>query len=101
MRKTLLAGFLFVFIAGYSFAKEYKVGSPDGKIQLAVNVDSDIRWSASLDGKELINCTGVSMILADGKVLGANEKVKRTKKRLSASTLETPRQLLTMQLAKT
>ncbi len=79
MRKKLLLGILFLFIACHSFSKEYTIASPDGKIQLVVSVENDIRWSASLDGKELVNCSRVAMILSGGKVLGANEKVKRAK----------------------
>jgi len=79
MRKALFLGFIFVLMACYSYAKEYSVNSPDGKILLVVNVDSDIRWSASLDTKEIISSTRIAMVLADGRVLGENEKVRRVK----------------------
>ena len=79
MKKTLLLALLFVSTAMYSFAKDYKVSSPDGKISLTVNVGTDIKWSATLEGKEIINSSKIAMILENGRVLGENEKVKKIK----------------------
>lgn len=79
MKKSLLAALFIVFTASYSFAKDYKVISPDGKISLTVNAGTDIKWSATHEGKEIINCSKISMILDNGKVLGENEKVKKIK----------------------
>jgi alpha-glucosidase len=79
MKKTLLLALLFVSTACYSFAKDYKVSSPDGKISLTVNVGTDIKWSAILEGKEIINSSKIAMILDNGRVLGENEKVKKIK----------------------
>jgi alpha-glucosidase len=79
MKRTLILVCLFLFTTSYLIAKEYKVSSPDGKISLSVNVGSDIKWSASREGKEIINSSKIAMILADGKVLGDNEKVKKVK----------------------
>ena len=79
MKKSLLVSLLFACSISYSFSKEYKISSPDGKISLMVNIDKEIRWSATLDGKEVINSSKIAMILADGKVLGENEKVSKIK----------------------
>ncbi|HUX58514.1 MAG TPA: glycoside hydrolase family 97 protein [Bacteroidales bacterium] len=79
MKRTVLLVLVFLSLASYSFAKEYKVNSPDNRISLVVNVGSGIKWSASLDGKEIINSTKVAIRLADGKILGENEKIKRVK----------------------
>jgi alpha-glucosidase len=78
MKRTLFVAILFVSIALSSFAKDYKVSSPDNKISVTVNVGTDIKWNATLDGKELFNATKIAMILDNGKVLGLNEKVKKT-----------------------
>jgi len=77
MKKTLLLTLLSVFTAYYAVAKEYKIISPDNKISLTVNVGNDIKWSASREGKEIINSTKIALILGNGKVLGENEKVRR------------------------
>ncbi len=71
--------FLFVIAAYYSSAKEYKVSSPDGKISLTVDVGTDIKWHSTFEGKEIINSPKVAMILANGKILGENERVKKIK----------------------
>ena len=77
MKRTLVLALLFVFTACYSVAKEYKVTSPDSKISVTVSVGADIKWSATCDGKEIINNSKIAMVLADGKVLGENEKVDK------------------------
>ncbi|HNW56938.1 MAG TPA: glycoside hydrolase family 97 protein [Bacteroidales bacterium] len=79
MRKIVLAISLFIVTAGFSFGKDYKVNSPDGKISMTVNVGSEIKWSATLNGKEIVNSPKIAMVLADGRVLGENEKVKKFK----------------------
>ena len=77
MRRTLLLILLSIITCCYTFAKEYKISSPDSKIFLTVNVGSELKWSATLDGKEIINNSKIAMVLANGKVLGENEKVKK------------------------
>lgn len=79
MKRTLLLSLLLVLTACYSFAKEYKVSSPDGMLTLNVNVGTDIKWSVSLEGKEIVNSLKIQMVLADGKILGENEKVRKIK----------------------
>lgn len=61
----------------YSVAKEYKVTSPDSKISLTVNVGADIKWSASLEGREIINNSKIALLLSNGKILGENERVRK------------------------
>jgi len=75
MKRTIFLAFLILLTAYSSYAKEYKVASPDGKITMTVNVGTDIRLTASFDGKELISDSKIAMILANGKILGENEKL--------------------------
>jgi alpha-glucosidase len=77
MKRTLLITFLSVITVYYSVAKEYKITSPDSKISLIINVGTDIKWSATREGKEIINNSKIAMILANGKILGENEKVRK------------------------
>jgi alpha-glucosidase len=77
MKKTSLLVILFLLTACYSFAKEYKISSPDNKISLTVNVGTDIKWSATREGKAIINDSDIGLILANGTVLGHNEKVRK------------------------
>jgi alpha-glucosidase len=78
MKRTLILTLFAIFSAAWSFAKDYKVSSPDGKISLNVSVETGIKWSVSREGKELFTNSKIAMILSDGKVLGENEKVRKT-----------------------
>jgi alpha-glucosidase len=77
MRKVLFLCVSIVLSTCYTSAKDYTVSSPDGKISLTVNAGNVIKWSASIDGKELFNSTKIALSLANGKILGENEKVKK------------------------
>jgi len=77
MRRALLLTLLSITTTCYTFAKEYKISSPDSKISLTVNVGTELMWSATFDGKGIINNSKIAMVLADGRVLGENEKVKK------------------------
>jgi alpha-glucosidase len=77
MKRTIFLALLILFIACSSFAKEYKVTSPDGRISMTVNVGADIRLAATMDGKVLLSNSKIAMILANGKNLGENEKVRK------------------------
>jgi alpha-glucosidase len=78
MARSFFLVILFLLTAGYSFSRDYRVNSPDGKTAVSVVAGSDIKWSVSYGGKELFSSQGIAMVLADGKVLGENEKVART-----------------------
>jgi alpha-glucosidase len=77
MKKVIFIAVLLINTAYFSFAKDYKVSSPDGKIIVTVNVGRDINWSVTCNGNELIISAKAGMVLADGKVLGENETVKK------------------------
>jgi alpha-glucosidase len=79
MKKSLLIALLFVLTVSFTFSKDYKVTSPDGKISVNVNVGAEIKWSATIDDKEVINSSKIALVLDNGKVLGYNEKVKSAK----------------------
>lgn len=77
--KHLLLVITFLIIAVcQSPARDYTVSSPDGKIRLAVSVGEEIKWSASFEGREIIGPSKAAMLLADGRTLGANERVRRS-----------------------
>lgn len=76
MKTSLLIVLLFSAINSLVFAKDYKVNSPDGKISVSVSVGPEIKWSANIDGKEVINAARIAMTLENGTVLGQNESAK-------------------------
>jgi alpha-glucosidase len=77
MRRKLLCFFLLIITVSYSFAKDYKVSSPDGKIIVTVSTGTDLKWSAAYNGKEAITSAKAGMVLGDGRILGQNETVKK------------------------
>jgi alpha-glucosidase len=77
MKHTSLFFILLAITASYSYAKDYKVSSPDGKITLTVSPATDLNWSVSYDGKEVISSAKAGMVLVDGRILGSGEKVRK------------------------
>lgn len=82
MKKSLLISLVFLFTAGFLEAKDYKINSPDGKISVTVSVGPEIKWTASLNGKEVIASERIAMILENGTILGENEKVRKANTRI-------------------
>ncbi len=76
MKKTLFLILLCVLISINSFAKEYKVSSPDGRNSITVNVGPNVKWSVAHDGSEILK-SRIGLVLESGKVLGDNETVKK------------------------
>jgi alpha-glucosidase len=77
MKMRLLLIILFVLFTYHVSGKEYTVTSPDGRISLVVSAGTEIRWSATFDGKKIINSSKTAMVLDNGTVLGENVKVRR------------------------
>ena len=77
MTRSFVLVFLFAFGASHSFSRDYKANSPDGKTGITVSAGSELKWSASYDGKEILTSARIAMVLADGRILGGNEKVAR------------------------
>ncbi len=68
MKKLFLFASLAV-MTGLASAKDYKLSSPSGKIDVTVSVDDSVHYSVALDGREVVPSVGVGMITSD-RVLG-------------------------------
>ena len=77
MKHTSLFFILLAITASYSYAKDYRVSSPDGKITLTVSPATGLNWSVSYDGKEVISSAKAGIELVDGRTLGSGEKVRK------------------------
>lgn len=77
MKRKILCVFLVLVTVNYSFAKDYKVTSPDGSVVLTVNAGPGLTWSAIFKGTEIITSVKAGMVLGDGKILGENESVRK------------------------
>lgn len=72
-RLSFIAALLFAHIAG---AQTFHLASPDGRIQLAIQVGDDISWQASLDGKAIIEKAVIGMDFSTGTDFGVKGHVK-------------------------
>lgn len=61
-----------------TFAKDYSIKSPDGKIQVTVSVGTNISWSATVGNQPIFTNNTLSLDLGTS-VLGANPKVVSAK----------------------
>jgi len=77
MKRKILFLFLFVVAVSYSYAKDYKISSPDGKIIVTVSPGSDLKWSVTYDGKDVISSAKAGMVLGDGRIPASGETVKK------------------------
>ena len=78
--KNLFIVLLMTLAIGLNFyAKEYKVLSPDKKLELRVKVENTITYSLFRSGTQLIFPSTISMTIDNNLVLGTNAKVKDAK----------------------
>lgn len=85
MKKTtalclLLAG------AACAQAKSYTVASPDGALSINVDTGKELTWSVNVDGDAAVLPSPISLTLSDGRSLGRDPKV--TKSRLQSVDTE-------------
>ena len=87
------SSFLIVILALFSwgsFAKDYTLGSPDGKTIVTVSAGQDIRWSVSRGGQTVLEPSPMAVVLDDGTVLGKTPRVKSAKVVHVDKTFKTP-----------
>jgi len=69
-------------------AKEYKLFSPDKKLEIRVNVDKIISYSLFRQNLQLILPSQISMAIDNNVILGVNAEVKDSKERTINETLK-------------
>ena len=75
-------GFLFVLLCLFSvsmWAKDYSVMSPDGKINVMISVNKEIKWSAQVSGNSVFKDNTLSLNLMKN-ILGENPRVISAKR---------------------
>ena len=85
---TLVAS--FALLGWAADAKDYRILSPDGRTEVVVSVDRDIRWKVSRDGQTVILPSEMALVLDDGTILGASPRVKSAKTASVDMTFPTP-----------
>ena len=69
--------------------KRFQLQSPDQQVQVEVTMDEQIHFALSQGEEEVMNST-LSLTLTDGKVLGANPKVTKSKRQSVDQTIPSP-----------
>ncbi len=77
--KTLHMLIISIFLATSLMAESYVLESPDGKLQVNVEISDNIRFSVNHEQTEVIAPSPISMTLADGSVWGQKPKLKSKK----------------------
>jgi alpha-glucosidase len=78
MKQLLTTIALFSAAACLSAAPHhYKIESPDGNLSINISNDVRITYSVTLNGKEIISPSAISMTLADGTSYGKGSKIKK------------------------
>ena len=73
---------MFIFLTLFAtslMAESYVLKSPDGKLQVNVEISDNIRFSVNHEQTEVIAPSPVSMTLTDGSVWGQKPKLKAKK----------------------
>ena len=77
--KTLLMLIFSTLFATSLMAESYVLKSPNGKLQINVEISDNIRFSVNHEQTEVIALSPVSMTLTDGRVWGKKPKLKSKK----------------------
>lgn len=72
MKKLIGFVLILVLTASAAPAKEFKITSPDKKLEIRVNVSDAVTYSVYKNGNEILLPSRVSLSLYDGKQLGIN-----------------------------
>ena len=74
--KTLLAA-LCIGSLSLAAQKTYQLTSPDGKVETTITAGTTLAYSISVDGKQVLAPSALSMSLSNNSVWGTNVKVKK------------------------
>lgn len=85
---TTIASLLVLAFPAYAASgQEYQLSSPDGRIEVSVNVSETVTWSLRCSGETLLYDSPVSVTSEDGTVFGSGQKVRRSVRRSVDRTL--------------
>lgn len=70
--------------------KTYSVASPDGKLVCNVSIDNTIIYSISLNSKEVLSPSAISVDIVDRQDFGVSSKLQKAKTNSVNTIIETP-----------
>lgn len=75
--KKIMFAIAGLFLFGALQAKDYKVSSPDGRIDVNVSTGAKTTYTVQFDGRTVLAPSPLSMKFEGGKVIGDNMNVKK------------------------
>jgi len=93
LMKNAITILLLLFFLNLSFSQkkqDFTVKSPNGKIEVKINVDDKISWTISHEKDVILAPSEMSMTLDENIVLGKNAVVLNSKKETVNTSFETP-----------
>ncbi|MDQ1167080.1 glycoside hydrolase family 97 protein [Flavobacterium sp. SORGH_AS_0622] len=91
--KNAITILLLLFFLNLSFSQkkqDFTVKSPNGKIEVKINVDDKISWTILHENDVILTPSEMSMTLDENIVLGKNAVVLNSKKETVNTSFETP-----------
>ena len=61
--------------------KQYKLASPNGKLQTTITTGKQLSYDITLDGKQILSDSPLAMTLDNGEVWGENDKPSKVSKK--------------------
>ena len=61
--------------------KQYKLASPDGKLQTTVTTGEQLTYDITLNGQQVLSPSPLSMTLDNGEVWGDNDKPSKVSRK--------------------
>ena len=78
MKKLQIFLLCFLCTIAVQAQKQYKLASPNGKLQTTITTGKQLSYDITLDGKQILSDSPMAMTLDNGEVWGENDKpVKR------------------------
>lgn len=91
MKRRVSLAIATCLIAMGAIAKDYSVKSPNGMLNVNIQAGGNgLKWSVCHDGQTVMKPSAIDLAFTDGRSIGANLKVKKTKKDKVDTSFATP-----------
>ena len=88
--KIILSFLLFVGIVSTQAQKREQITSPDGRLQLTVEIGNIITWSVKTGDQTIIAPSPLSVTLGNGEIWGQNARIQKTSKQTADNIITAP-----------
>lgn len=85
--RTIVAIITGALLTHAASADSHMLGSPNGNIEVRIDLEEQLTYAVSFNGKEILVPSPISMTLANGETIGANPKLVDVQKRVINETI--------------